>query len=119
MCVSTSPRLRPACCCARAPWSWHDVGLPPPLLAPQGHAGPDNAGTYNNIPSQTGFFGSGTNNYASSYGQFFLGWYSNALISHGQRVMSAAASVFGSLPIAAKVAGVHWCVAPHPSPAVW
>jgi len=75
-----------------------------------GNGGPDNAGTYNDMPSQTGFFYNGYQNYASNYGQFFLGWYSNRLIQHGDAILQQAASVFGnvSVRIAAKVAGIHW-----------
>jgi hypothetical protein len=39
-----------------------------------GHGGPDDAGTYNSHPSDTGFFSDGTqDNYNSPYGDFFLG----------------------------------------------
>ena len=51
-----------------------------------GNGGPDNAGRYQDQPSQTGFWSENTvDNYASPYGQFFLGWYSNMLIAHGNR----------------------------------
>jgi len=74
-----------------------------------GKASPNNAGTYNSKPpSSTGFFGSGSDNYKSSYGKFFLGWYHQLLLDHADRVLSAAKSVFGSLAIAGKVAGIHW-----------
>jgi beta-amylase len=77
-----------------------------------GTAGPNNAGDYNSQPSQTGFFvDGGNNNYASPYGQFFLNWYSQALITHGAFILSEAQNIFGGfsgLKIAAKVAGIHW-----------
>eukprot|EP00753_Platysulcus_tardus_P021351 PLAT886.2.p2 GENE.PLAT886.2~~PLAT886.2.p2 ORF type:complete len:350 (-),score=175.92 PLAT886.2:61-1110(-) len=76
-----------------------------------GHGGPDNAGSYDSTPSNAAFFSSsGDNNYASDYGQFFLNWYSSALIAHGDRVLSIAASTFSGTGanIAAKVAGIHW-----------
>src|SRR5689334_16666180 len=51
-----------------------------------GNGGPNNAGRYQDQPSQTGFWSENTfDNYASPYGQFFLGWYSNMLIAHGSR----------------------------------
>jgi len=74
-----------------------------------GLAGPNNAGTYSNMPSQTGFFSNGYENFASSYGQFFLGWYANTLIQHGDSILGEARSIFGSnVHLAGKVAGIHW-----------
>eukprot|EP01116_Phalansterium_solitarium_P024592 TRINITY_DN9044_c0_g1_i1.p1 TRINITY_DN9044_c0_g1~~TRINITY_DN9044_c0_g1_i1.p1 ORF type:complete len:455 (+),score=146.01 TRINITY_DN9044_c0_g1_i1:130-1494(+) len=76
-----------------------------------GHGGPDNAGTYNSQPSQTGFFSdNGGDNYASPYGQFFIGWYSQRLITHGQNILTSAVSIFRPLgvSVAAKVSGIHW-----------
>ena len=60
-----------------------------------GHGGPNDAGSYNSYPYQTGFFSDGTtDNYASSYGEFFIGWYSNMLIQHGDHILAAANSTF-------------------------
>nr|BAN42184.1 beta-amylase, putative [Entamoeba invadens] len=74
-----------------------------------GKASPPNAGTYNSKPpSSTGFFGSGSDNYKSEYGKFFLNWYHQQLIKHAENILSSAKSVFGSLAIAGKVAGIHW-----------
>ncbi|KAL7718947.1 Beta-amylase [Entamoeba marina] len=75
-----------------------------------GYASPSNAGTYNSKPpSSTGFFGSGSNNYKSEYGQFFLDYYNGVLLTHAQNILSEARSVFGSkMPLAAKVSGIHW-----------
>ncbi|KAH3762827.1 beta-amylase 3, chloroplastic [Pelomyxa schiedti] len=75
-----------------------------------GKGGPSNAGTYNSYPSDTGFFtSSGTDNYSTDYGKFFLDWYTETLISHGESVLSSAKSVFGtSVELAAKVSGIHW-----------
>lgn len=72
--------------------------------------GPSNAGSYNSYPSQTGFFSdSGTDNYKSSYGKFYLNWYSSTLLSHGEKVLSAARNVYGSqVSVSLKVAGIHW-----------
>ncbi|EGG18434.1 hypothetical protein DFA_03928 [Cavenderia fasciculata] len=76
-----------------------------------GYAGPNNAGTYNSYPSQTQFFTSGGyNNYESQYGQFFLTWYANTLITHGDQILGNASYIFGGsgVALAAKVSGIHW-----------
>lgn len=76
-----------------------------------GNGGPDNAGTYDSTPSQTQFFSSGGyNNYQSNYGEFFLGWYSQTLLAHGENILGQAASIFASsgITVAAKVSGIHW-----------
>ena len=46
----------------------------------------------------------------SDYGRFFLGWYSQELVAHGDRVMGAAADVFNGTGarLALKCAGIHW-----------
>ncbi|XP_068656449.1 beta-amylase 7-like [Aristolochia californica] len=69
--------------------------------------GPDNAGTYNSRPHETGFFCDG-GDYDSYYGRFFLGWYSHVLVNHGDRVLSLAKLAFEGTRIAAKVSGIHW-----------
>jgi beta-amylase len=76
-----------------------------------GHAGPNNAGNYNSQPQDTGFFStSGGDNFQSGYGQFFLNWYSEQLITHGETIVQSANSIFSGtgISIAAKVSGVHW-----------
>lgn len=69
--------------------------------------GPDNAGHYNSKPQDTGFFRDG-GDYDSYYGRFFLRWYSNVLLDHGDRVLSLANLAFEGIRIAAKVSGIHW-----------
>ncbi|KAJ8623891.1 hypothetical protein MRB53_032421 [Persea americana] len=69
--------------------------------------GPDNAGTYNSQPHETGFFCDG-GDYDSYYGRFFLNWYSHVLVDHGNRVLSLAMLAFEGTCIAAKVSGIHW-----------
>lgn len=64
--------------------------------------GPDNAGSYNSYPHKTGFFRDG-GDYDSYYGRFFLSWYCQVLIDHGDRVLSLANLAFEGTPIAAKV----------------
>ncbi|KAG0556224.1 hypothetical protein KC19_11G036300 [Ceratodon purpureus] len=68
---------------------------------------PDNAGEYNSRPHDTGFFRDG-GDYDSYYGRFFLKWYSDVLIEHGDRVLTFANLAFEGVKIAAKVSGIHW-----------
>ena len=63
---------------------------------------PVNAGEYNSRPQDTGFFRDG-GDYDSYYGRFFLKWYSNVLIEHGDRVLGLANLAFEGVKIAAKV----------------
>ncbi|KAF7827059.1 beta-amylase 7 isoform X1 [Senna tora] len=63
--------------------------------------GPDNAGTYNSQPHETGFFCDG-GDYDGYYGRFFLSWYSQVLVDHGNRVLSLAKLAFEGTCIAAK-----------------
>ncbi|KAG8386978.1 hypothetical protein BUALT_Bualt03G0204800 [Buddleja alternifolia] len=70
---------------------------------------PDDAGTYNDIPDKTGFFKpNGT--YLTERGKFFLTWYSNKLIEHGDQILDEANKVFQGCKVrlAAKVSGIHW-----------
>ncbi|XP_008787505.2 beta-amylase 2, chloroplastic-like isoform X2 [Phoenix dactylifera] len=69
--------------------------------------GPDNAGSYNSRPHETGFFRDG-GDYDSYYGRFFLGWYSQVLVDHADRVLSLANFAFEGINIAAKISGIHW-----------
>ncbi|KAJ7962390.1 Beta-amylase [Quillaja saponaria] len=69
--------------------------------------GPDNAGTYNSQPHETGFFCDG-GDYDGYYGRFFLSWYSQVLVDHGDRVLSLAKLAFEGTCIAAKLSGIHW-----------
>lgn len=69
--------------------------------------GPDNAGSYNDCPHETGFFRDG-GDYDSYYGRFFLNWYSRVLIDHGDRVLGLANLAFEGSCIAAKLSGIHW-----------
>ena len=59
-----------------------------------GNAGPHDAGTYNSGPEETGFFRRWGGRWDTEYGRFFLSWYSQALLEHGERMIAAAASVF-------------------------
>lgn len=63
---------------------------------------PDHAGSYNSQPQDTKFFCDG-GEYDSGYGRFFLNWYSQTLIHHGDSVLSMANLAFESTPISVKV----------------
>jgi len=65
--------------------------------------------SYNTVPEDTEFFSSGISNYASSWGHFFLDWYSGALKRHATDVMSLAQKTFKQkVRLAAKISGIHW-----------
>ena len=63
---------------------------------------PDNAGEYDSRPQDTGFFRD-RGDYDNYCGCFFLKWYSNVLIEHGDRVLGLANLAFEGVKIAAKV----------------
>ncbi|KAK4415927.1 Beta-amylase 7 [Sesamum alatum] len=69
--------------------------------------GPENAGSYNSRPHETGFFCDG-GDYDGYYGRFFLKWYSQGLVDHGDRVLSLAKLAFEGTCVAAKLSGIHW-----------
>lgn len=53
---------------------------------------PDDAGEYNDTPEKTRFFAdNGT--YVTEKGKFFLTWYSNKLIKHGDKILDEANKV--------------------------
>lgn len=70
---------------------------------------PDNAGEYNDKPEVTEFFRS-NGAYDTERGKFFLTWYSNKLLSHGDQVLDEANKAFlgCKVKLAAKVSGIHW-----------
>lgn len=75
-----------------------------------GHGGPSDAGEYNNWPEDTAFFRR-DGGWSGSYGEFFLSWYSQLLLDHGERILERASAIFRELPavkISVKVAGIHW-----------
>lgn len=70
---------------------------------------PDNAGEYNDTPESTEFFKpNGT--YITEEGKFYLTWYSNKLLSHGDQILDEANKAFlgCKVNLAAKVPGIHW-----------
>ncbi|KAK6134882.1 hypothetical protein DH2020_031366 [Rehmannia glutinosa] len=70
---------------------------------------PDDAGTYNDTPEKTGFFAT-NGTYLTEKGKFFLKWYSNKLIEHGDQILDEANKIFQGyrVRLAAKVSGIHW-----------
>lgn len=70
---------------------------------------PCDAGKYNDTPAKTGFFAA-NGTYLSEKGKFFLTWYSNKLIQHGDQILGEANKAFEEcrVTIAAKVSGIHW-----------
>lgn len=46
---------------------------------------------------ETGFFRGWGGSWDTPYGQFFLSWYSGALIAHGERMVSTATKIFTTL----------------------
>lgn len=74
-----------------------------------GKSGPHDSGQYKQFPEETGFFRKdGT--WSNEYGQFFLGWYSQMLLEHGDRILSSAKAIFQGteVKLSGKVAGIHW-----------
>lgn len=75
-----------------------------------GFTGPTDAGHYNNWPEDAPFFKKEGGGWDSPYGEFFLTWYSQMLLDHGERILSSAATVFANtgVKISVKIAGIHW-----------
>ncbi|CAN1278948.1 Beta-amylase 1, chloroplastic [Linum perenne] len=76
-----------------------------------GSTGPTDAGEYNNWPEDTQFFRKENGGWATPYGNFFLNWYSQMLLDHGERILTSATSIFDNATgtkISVKVAGIHW-----------
>ncbi|KAL7105651.1 hypothetical protein ACP275_07G057400 [Erythranthe tilingii] len=75
-----------------------------------GTTGPTDAGQYNNWPEDTNFFRKEGGGWDSQYGEFFLSWYSQMLLDHGERILKSASGIFGNegVKISVKVAGIHW-----------
>ncbi|KAH0739039.1 hypothetical protein KY290_037744 [Solanum tuberosum] len=75
-----------------------------------GHTGPTDAGQYNNWPEDTNFFKKEGGGWDSQYGEFFLTWYSEMLLNHGERILQSAKAIFEDkgVKISVKIAGIHW-----------
>lgn len=74
-----------------------------------GHSGPTDAGHYNNWPEDTNFFRK-EGGWTTPYGEFFLSWYSQMLLDHGERILQSANAIFDNtgVKISVKIAGIHW-----------
>ncbi|KAL6581910.1 Beta-amylase 1, chloroplastic [Orobanche minor] len=75
-----------------------------------GHTGPTDAGHYNNWPEDTNFFRKEGGGWDGPFGEFFLSWYSQLLLDHGERVVQSATNIFrnNAVKISVKIAGIHW-----------
>lgn len=73
-----------------------------------GLAGPHDTPNYNEQPTNSNFFKDG-GSWETPYGNFFLSWYSQQLLNHGDRLLSIASNVFNGLPVqlSAKVPLLH------------
>lgn len=75
---------------------------------------PDDAGTYNDKPDSTEF-SKQNGTYLTEKGKFFLTWYSNKLLMHGDDILDEANKAFVGckVKLAAKVSGLHWWYKHH------
>ncbi|PKA62266.1 Inactive beta-amylase 9 [Apostasia shenzhenica] len=75
-----------------------------------GLGGPHDAPEYNQAPDSSGFFRENGGSWQTPYGDFFLSWYSEQLLLHGDRLLSVASKVFDDLPVrlSAKVPLLHY-----------
>ncbi|EPS69162.1 hypothetical protein M569_05606, partial [Genlisea aurea] len=64
-----------------------------------GLGGPHDASGYGQSPISSGFFAENGGSWDTPYGDFFLGWYSDQLIRHGDRMLSLLASAFRGIPV--------------------
>lgn len=80
-----------------------DAGLPVEWGEP-----PSDTGSYNAQPNSCSFFRDG---FASARGSFFLTWYAEALLTHGDNMMQIAADAIeghSGITLALKISGIHW-----------
>lgn len=84
-----------------------------------GLGGPHDVPAYDEPPFVNNFFKDDGGSWETPYGDFFLSWYSNQLISHGSRILSLGSTVFGetSVIVSGKLPLLHmWCqTRAHPS----
>ncbi|XP_020108069.1 inactive beta-amylase 9-like isoform X2 [Ananas comosus] len=75
-----------------------------------GLSGPHDAPGYNQSPDSANFFRDHGGSWETPYADFFLSWYSQQLVNHGDRILSIASNIFGELPveISGKVPLLHW-----------
>ncbi|KAL6175266.1 hypothetical protein ACLB2K_051908 [Fragaria x ananassa] len=91
-----------------------EIGMPE-----WGNGGPIGASNLMQNPEETKFFRSDGGSWNTSYGTFFLEWYSGMLLLHGERLCREAEAIFWGTKgnTSAKVAGFHWhyLTQSHPS----
>ncbi|KAK7358495.1 hypothetical protein VNO77_00423 [Canavalia gladiata] len=84
-----------------------------------GNGGPFGTGSLMQNPEHTDFFRNDGGSWNTSYGEFFLEWYSDMLLLHGERICREAETVFRGteVRISAKLAAIHWhyVTQSHPS----
>lgn len=74
-----------------------------------GLGGPHDAPGYDQSPLSGGFFAENGGSWESSYGDFFLSWYSAQLANHADQMLSVFASTFKDMPmtLSGKVPLIH------------
>ncbi|KAK7399078.1 hypothetical protein VNO78_10253 [Psophocarpus tetragonolobus] len=84
-----------------------------------GNGGPFGTGTLMQNPEHTDFFKNDGGSWDTPYGKFFLEWYSDMLLLHGERICREAETIFRGteVKISAKLAVIHWhyVTQSHPS----
>ncbi|XP_027341562.1 beta-amylase 3, chloroplastic-like [Abrus precatorius] len=84
-----------------------------------GNGGPFGTGSLMQNPERTDFFRNDGGSWNTSYGKFFLDWYSDMLLLHGERICREAETIFRGteVRISAKLAAIHWhfAIQSHPS----
>ncbi|KAK2439234.1 beta-amylase 3, chloroplastic [Trifolium repens] len=75
-----------------------------------GNGGPFGAGSLMQNPERTEFFRNEGGSWNAPYGKFFLEWYSDLLLQHGERICREAETIFRGteVHISAKLAAIHW-----------
>ncbi|XP_047963838.1 inactive beta-amylase 9-like [Salvia hispanica] len=74
-----------------------------------GLGGPHDTPSNDQSPLSDGFFAENGGSWETPYGDFFLSWYSSQLLSHGDRILSLAASTFkdAGIAVSGKVPLIH------------
>ncbi|KAK7318069.1 hypothetical protein RJT34_02767 [Clitoria ternatea] len=84
-----------------------------------GNGGPFGTGSLMQNPEHTEFFRNEGGTWNTEYGKFFLKWYSDMLLLHGERICREAETIFRGteVHISAKLAAIHWhyVTQSHPS----
>lgn len=71
-------------------------------------APPGDTGQYNAKPNSSSFFREG---FSKPRGAFFLTWYADALLTHGENMMKTASDAlagYSGVALAVKISGIHW-----------